>query len=166
VIESDIEQSIDDINDALTGIVDDLSGQISAEIRARENADDYIEDNYCPLSNGKIDSQYLPSSVDDVIESYPLTGQTELSAGWLSLTQGGAALTPETGKIYILLDSSTSYSTNDQFRWNGSSYVLLSAHVGIATANDLGIVKVGSGLSIDQYGELSLDIQYLDSLRY
>ena len=81
----------------------------------------------CPLgADSKVDSQYLPSYIDDVIEAYPRSGATELSAGWLSLTQGGSALTPESGKIYVLMAASTSYDTNSQFRWGGTAYVKLS----------------------------------------
>lgn len=81
----------------------------------------------CPLNaSGKVDTSYLPSFVDDVIEGYPVSGATELSAGWLSKTSGGSALTPETDKIYILMADSTSYSANSTFRWSGSTYVLLS----------------------------------------
>ena len=81
----------------------------------------------CPLnSSGIVDTSYLPSFVDDVIEGYPISGATELSAGWLSKTSGGSALTPETDKIYILMADSASYSANSTFRWSGSTYVLLS----------------------------------------
>lgn len=81
----------------------------------------------CPLNaSSKIDSTYLPSYVDDVIEAYPRTGQTELSSGWLSLTSGGSALTGETGKIYVLMADSTNYSANDTFRYSGSTYVKLA----------------------------------------
>lgn len=81
----------------------------------------------CPLnSSSKIDSTYLPSYVDDVIEAYPRSGQTELSSTWLSTTSGGSALTPETGKIYVLMADSTSYAANSQFRWGGSAYVKLA----------------------------------------
>lgn len=81
----------------------------------------------CPLNaSGKVDTSYLPSFVDDVIEGYPISGATELSAGWLSKTSGGSALTPETDKIYILMADSASYSANSTFRWSGSTYVLLS----------------------------------------
>lgn len=80
-----------------------------------------------PLNaSSKIDSQYLPSYVDDVIEAYPRSGQTELSQNWLSLTSGGSALTPEAGKIYVLMADSTNYSANSQFRWGGTTYVKLS----------------------------------------
>lgn len=81
----------------------------------------------CPLNaSSKIDTTYLPSYVDDVIEAYPVSGATELSAGWLSATSGGSALTPETGKIYVLMSDTTSYSANSQFRWGGTAYVKLA----------------------------------------
>lgn len=93
----------------------------------------------CPLdSNGLVDTSYLPSYVDDVIEAYPRTGQTELSSGWLSLTSGGAALTPETGKIYIILAASTSYAVNTQFRWSGTTYVeLADANISAITNGEI-----------------------------
>ena len=77
-------------------------------------------------ANSKINSQYLPSYVDDVIEAYPVSGATALSAGWLSATSGGSALTPEAGKIYVLMADSGDYSENTQFRWGGTTYVKLS----------------------------------------
>lgn len=77
-------------------------------------------------ANSKIDSQYLPSYVDDVIEAYPVSGATALSAGWLSATSGGSALTPEAGKIYVLMTDSGDYAANTQFRWGGTTYVKLS----------------------------------------
>lgn len=81
----------------------------------------------CPLdANSKVDSQYLPSYVDDVIEAYPVSGATALSAGWLSATSGGSALTPEAGKIYVLMTDSGDYSANTQFRWGGTAYVKLN----------------------------------------
>ena len=81
----------------------------------------------CPLdANSKVDASYLPSYVDDVIEAYPRSGQTELSSTWLSTTSSGSALTPEAGKIYVLMADSTSYAANTQFRWGGSAYVKLA----------------------------------------
>lgn len=81
----------------------------------------------CPLdSSGKVDSSYLPSYVDDVIEAYPRSQASELSSEWLSLTSGGGKLTPETGKIYVLMAASTSYDVNTQFRWGGTAYVKLA----------------------------------------
>lgn len=81
----------------------------------------------CPLNaSSKIDSTYLPGYVDDVVEAYPRSGQAELSQSWLSTTSGGSALTPETGKIYVLLAASTNYAVNSEFRWGGSTYVQLN----------------------------------------
>lgn len=89
----------------------------------------------CPLdSSGLVDTSYLPSYVDDVIEAYPRTGIQELSAEWLSLQPSpvdpsdppAPVLTPETGKIYVLMADSTSYETNSQFRWGGTAYVKLA----------------------------------------
>lgn len=81
----------------------------------------------CPLNaNSKVDSQYLPSYVDDVIEAYPVSGATALSAGWLSATSGGSALTPEAGKIYVLMADSGDYAANTQFRWGSTTYVKLA----------------------------------------
>lgn len=93
----------------------------------------------CPLdSSGLVDSSYLPAYVDDVVEAYPLSGVTELSAGWLSLTPSGSALTPETGKIYILMADSTNYAANTQLRWSGSTYVeIIGGGYILADDNDI-----------------------------
>ena len=90
----------------------------------------------CPLNSSMtIDSVYLPSFVDDVIEAYPRASQTELSITWLAETpesQGAvpiepdAEIVPQSGVIYVLMADSTNYSANSQFRWGGSSYVKLN----------------------------------------
>jgi hypothetical protein len=71
---------------------------------------------------GLVHSAQLPAYVDDVIEAYIRSGQTALSSGWLSTTNGGSALTPETGKIYVIMTSGD--YQNKQYRWGGSTYVL------------------------------------------
>ncbi len=119
--------------------------------------------NYVPLSqkgvaNGvatldgdaKVPTAQLPSYVDDVIEAYIRSGATALSSTWLSLTDGGAALTPEKGKIYIIM-SSGSYQ-NKQYRWSGSTYVLcnpsdvnsVNGFTGVVTLKNLTIQKNGT----------------------
>lgn len=119
--------------------------------------------NYVPLSqkgvaNGvatldgdaKVPTAQLPSYVDDVIEAYIRSGATALSSTWLSLTDGGAALTPEKGKIYIIM-SSGSYQ-NKQYRWSGSTYVLcnpsdvnsVNGFTGVVTLKKLTIQKNGT----------------------
>ena len=89
----------------------------------------------CPLdSSGLVDSSYLPSYVDDVIEAYPRTGQTELSSTWLATgSASGAVITPESGKIYVLMTDTTNYAAGSQFRWGGTTYVKL---------NDGGVVPI------------------------
>lgn len=107
-----------------------VSGLTAADVSAIPTSAKGAASGVCPLNaSSKIDSTYLPSYVDDVIEAYPRSGQTELSSGWLSLTSGGSALTPETGKIYVLMADSTSYATNTQFRWasgTSSTYIKLA----------------------------------------
>lgn len=119
--------------------------------------------NYVPLSqkgvaNGvatldgdaKVPTAQLPSYVDDVIEAYIRSGATALSSTWLSLTDGGAALTPEKGKIYIIM-SSGSYQ-NKQYRWSGSTYVLcnpsdvnsVNGFTGVVVLKELTIQKNGT----------------------
>lgn len=109
-------------------------------------------------SSGKIPSAQLPGFVDDVLE-FPNLGSFP-----------GAG---ETGKLYIAMDTGRIY------RWSGSAYVWISPSPGstddvpeglvnqyftnararaaqfIATSSVLGLIKVGSGLSISGDGTLS-----------
>ena len=79
------------------------------------------------MTNGVINSSSLPSFVDDVIEAYARSNQTELGSAWLATGSAtGTVITPETGKIYVLMNDSTSYSANTQFRWGGTAYVKLA----------------------------------------
>lgn len=82
----------------------------------------------CPLdANSKVDASYLPSYVDDVIEAYARTGQTALSSTWLATgSASGTVITPEAGKIYILMEATTDYSANTEFRWGGTTYVKIN----------------------------------------
>lgn len=67
-------------------------------------------------SGGKVPANQLPSYVDDVVDAYIRTGATALGADWLSKTSGGAAMTPESDKIYVIL-SEGEYQ-NKTYRWN------------------------------------------------
>lgn len=82
----------------------------------------------CPLdANSKVDASYLPSYVDDVIEAYARAGQTALSSTWLATgSASGTVITPEAGKIYILMEATTDYSANTEFRWGGTTYVKIN----------------------------------------
>ena len=107
---------------------------INEALVAIDNAIDDVErsvgqaNGICPLdANSRVSSIYLPSYVDDVIEAYPRSGQTELSQSWLAKgSAGGTVITPEAGKIYVLMADSTSYSANSQFRWGGTAYVKMN----------------------------------------
>lgn len=94
-------------------------------------------------SNGKVPSAQLPSFVDDVIDTYTVSGATPLSAGWLSLTAGGVALTPETGVIYVVVESGSAYE-NKTYRWSGSTYVEISASPAQATESTAGIAAIAT----------------------
>ena len=82
-------------------------------------------------SDGKVPSAQLPSFVDDVVDSYIVSGSTALSSGWLSATSTGAAFTPETGKIYVVL--TTGNYLNKTYRWSGTTYVEISPSIVIGT---------------------------------
>lgn len=77
--------------------------------------------------NGLIDSVYLPSFVDDVVEAWARSGATPLSENWLTATQGTEIpIEPTSGKIYVLMADSGEYTANSQFRWGGTTYVKLN----------------------------------------
>ena len=74
-------------------------------------------------SSGKVPASQLPSYVDDVAECY-VVGSTPYAEDWLSLTSGGTALTPESGKIYLVI-SEGDYQ-NREYRWGGTQYAQIS----------------------------------------
>lgn len=92
--------------------------------------------------DGKVPAAQLPSYVDDVVDSYIVSGATALSAGWLSATSGGSALTPETGKIYVVL--TTGEYLNKTYRWSGTTYVEISASPAQATESTAGIAAIAT----------------------
>lgn len=98
-------------------------------------------------ADGKVPSAQLPSFVDDVVDAYIVSGATALSAGWLSLTSGGTALTPETDKIYVIVEPGTQY-TNKTYRWSGSTYVEISAAPGQATESTAGIAAIATQVEV------------------
>ena len=75
---------------------------------------------------GKVPAAQLPSYVDDVVDAY-IVGETPLASDWLSASDGGAALTPESGVIYIVLTEGDYY--NKTYRWSGTTYVEISPSV-------------------------------------
>ena len=113
-----------------TGIPEsDLASAVQTKLTAASNAIPATQkgaaNGVCPLdANSKIDTQYLPSYVDDVVEAYIRSGQTALSSTWLATgSASGTVITPQTGVIYIIMNGNTTYPTNSEFRWGGTAYV-------------------------------------------
>ena len=113
-----------------TGIPEsDLASAVQTKLTAASNAIPAIQkgaaNGVCPLdANSKIDTQYLPSYVDDVVEAYIRSGQTALSSTWLATgSASGTVITPQAGVIYIIMNGNTTYPTNSEYRWGGTAYV-------------------------------------------
>lgn len=108
-------------------------------------------------ASGKVPSTQLPSYVDDVIEAYYYGTEDpdthEITYAMYSDSQHTTLITPETGKIYVDL------SSNESYRWSGSTYVVISSPYTLpqASSSVLGGIKVGTNLSIDGNGVLSAD---------
>ncbi len=99
----------------------DISGKVNTSAVGAANGVASLD------SSGKVPSSQLPSYVDDVIEAYARAGQTALSQNWLATgSASGTVITPEAGKIYVLMADSGDYAANTQFRWGGSAYVKLA----------------------------------------
>ena len=98
------------------------------------------------LTNGKLDSSYLPSYVDDIVDLKAITGTApttcakgdmyfNTTSGNLKIytataanTWGTTGATPEAGKIYVNLADSKIY------RWSGSAMVEISKQVSTVTS--------------------------------
>jgi hypothetical protein len=98
-------------------------------------------------SGGKVPANQLPSYVDDVVDAYIRTGATALGADWLSKTSGGAALTPESDKIYVIM-SEGEYQ-NKTYRWSGTTYAVIG--------NDLAIGETASTAYRGDRGKTAYD---------
>lgn len=92
-------------------------------------------------SDGKVPAGQLPSFVDDVVDTY-IVGGTALASDWLSDVAGGTAITPETGKIYVILTEGE--YLNKTYRWSGTTYVEISASPAQATESVAGIAKLAT----------------------
>lgn len=75
---------------------------------------------------GKVPAANLPSYVDDVINAYVIDGAELYSAGWLSLTEDGEPLTPESGKVYIVVKGEY---VNREYRWSGELYAQIKGDI-------------------------------------
>lgn len=100
-------------------------------------------------ANGKVPSSQLPSYVDDVVEAYIRSGQTAMSSTWLATgSASGTAITPEAGVIYIIMNGNSTYPTNSEYRWSGSTYVqLYDGGCTEMTESEMNIAVMGSDIS-------------------
>ena len=108
-------------------LIPDLSGSyIATSLKGQANGVAELG------SDGKVPAAQLPSYVDDVVDAYVRTEGTALSEDWLSDESAeGAALTPEDGKIYVIV-SEGEYQ-NKTYRWSGTTYVEISASLALGT---------------------------------
>jgi len=81
-----------------------------------------LEDDHF-ITKKYFDDNAVSGDVDEAIDAY-IVGVTPLAADWLSLTAGGAPLTPAQSKIYVILTAGDYINTT--YRWSGSVYVSLS----------------------------------------
>lgn len=87
-----------------------------------------VANGYVPLnSSAKIDSTYLPSYVDDVVEGYLLSNVFYEESSHITV------IAASTGKIYIDL---TAGQKNKEYRYSGSLYVQITNGL-IATTDDV-----------------------------
>jgi hypothetical protein len=154
VITTDSSVSLTEL-EYLDGATSNIQTQINAKLDAsQKNAANGV----CPLGADKlVPSANLPSYVDDVLEAYIVPASTAYSSGWLSLTDGGAALTPEKGKIYVVV-SAGDY-LNKQYRWGGTTYALCNPSDVNKVNGKTGIVV----LTQDDVGDGSTYVRYSSS---
>ena len=110
-------------------------------------------------NDGLVPSSQLPSYVDDVVEVY-IVGSTPYAQDWFSLTSGGPPLTPEQGKIYVVI-SSGDYQ-NQQYRWTGSTYILCNPSDVNSVNGKTGVVvltqdDIGAGTTYTQFSITNLN---------
>lgn len=105
-------------------------------------------------STGKVPSSQLPSYVDDVIEGYYYNGNFYSDSAHTQL------ITPETGKIYVDLD------TNKTYRWGGTTYVEISQstiHKFVGTFTVPISQKTGSATIVHSLGSSDVVVNIYDS---
>ena len=141
----DITNSTISIDTSVVATQDDLDSLANIYINQNEkgaNGGIATLDN-----NGLIPTSQLPSFVDDVIESYIVSGSTPLSAGWLAKTPSGSAFTPETDKIYVILTDGV--YLNKTYRWGGTTYVEISSSPAQATESQAGIAEIATQTEVN-----------------
>lgn len=146
----------------IAGLTSDAQEQLNSKIPASEKGK---ANGVATLgADGLVPSGQLPSYVDDVVEAY-IVGSTPLANDWLSLTAGGAALTPETGKIYVVMTEGA--YQNKQYRWGGTTYVLCNPSDVNSVNGKTGVVvltqdDIGEGETYTQFSKT--DKEKLDAV--
>lgn len=146
----------------ITGLTSDAQEQLDAKIPASEKGQ---PNGVATLgADGLVSAAQLPSYVDDVVEAY-IVGSTPLASDWLSLTAGGTALTPETGKIYVVMTEGA--YQNKQYRWGGTTYVLCNPSDVNSVNGKTGVVvltqdDIGAGETYTQFSKT--DKEKLDAV--
>lgn len=145
----DISGKADKVSGGTSGHLASIDGNGNPQDSGK-SASDFVETStvgapsgICPLDgNSKVDSQYLPSYVDDVVEliAYESTAPSTCAKGdqyynstskklftaTATDTWSSTGEDPEKGKIYVLTADGTTYSAGTQFRWGGSDMVKLN----------------------------------------
>lgn len=135
----------------ITGLTSDAQQQIDSKISSSLLG---VENGVATLDqDGLVPTSQLPSYVDDVVEAY-IVGSVPLAQDWLSVSESGPALTPESGKIYVIMTSGD--YQNKQYRWGGSVYVLCNPSDVNSVNNKTGIVvltqdDIGPGSTYTQF---------------
>lgn len=127
------------IDDEVVALKEDLEDYIPLSLKGANNGVATLD------STGKVPTSQLPSYVDDVVETY-IVGSTPLASDWLSETSGGSPLTPETGKIYVIVQSGE--YLNKQYRWGGTTYVSMG-DISNATESTAGIIQIATQSEIN-----------------
>ena len=135
----------------ITGLTSNAQTQLNNKINSSEKG---TPNGVATLGgDGLVPSNQLPSYVDDVIEAY-IVGDTPLHSNWLSASQSGEPLTPEAGKIYVIMTQGA--YQNKQYRWGGSVYVLCNPSDVNSVNGKTGIVvltqdNIGAGSTYTQF---------------
>ena len=113
-------------------------------------------------SNGLVPTSQLPSYVDDVIEANIITNSIEFSEDWLSDLEGNV-ITPETGKIYVILTEGDFH--NKQYRWSGTTYSLCNPSDVNSVNGKTGIVElIPSDIGAETQGAETRAKSYTDEV--
>ena len=138
----------------ISGLTSDAQAQLDAKIPASEKGQ---PNGVATLgADGLVPAAQLPSYVDDVVEAY-IVGETPLATDWLSMTAGGEALAPETGKIYVVMTEGA--YQNKQYRWGGTTYVLCNPADVNSVNGKTGVVvltqdDIGAGATYTQFSKV------------